>query len=74
MQLYKQDGIDPVPITRREAKEWVKRIREALRGFEHGIDTDDPKAMVEYAHEAGACGAELENIADTTKQMEGDEE
>jgi hypothetical protein len=66
VSLYRADGIEPVRISKREALAWSTRVREALREFDAAVRSGDVDQLVAWAHEASACGAELENIADTT--------
>ena len=66
-RLVRDDGADlPVSVSHKEAREWMARVREALRGFDAAIRSGDLGALVECAHEVSGCGGELENIADTT--------
>lgn len=67
MRLMKQDGDEAVPSSKAEVKRWAQRIREDLRDIERAIAADDIDALVEFAHDASGAAAEIENIADSTR-------
>lgn len=70
--FYRYDGIEPVKITKTEAREWVRRVREDLRGFEEALASHDLAGLKDYADDAAGAAAELQSIAEATiEKQEG---
>jgi HPt (histidine-containing phosphotransfer) domain-containing protein len=68
LRLMKYNGWETSPSSKAEVRRWAARIREDLRDIARAIEAEDINALVEFAHDASGAAAELEAIAEATKE------
>jgi hypothetical protein len=47
-------------MTKTEARDWLKRIREDVRGMEQALRENNAQALLDYAQDASGSAGEIE--------------
>lgn len=56
-------------MTKTQARAYLKRCREGLRGFEEALQTNDPDELTDWANEVnGAAAALYEYVEQLTEE------